>query len=141
MWRHHPRGRGVARSECSAGPVVPDVHDRSAPLGGLARDVSRDECGAGIDGRVFDCSIQILEARGIADHLVNARHVRNVPGRKSDVSDAEWFGTCTASASCAAGFRPTEALAALRAYVRHRHTLVELAAMHIQRMQKALLQE
>ena len=35
-----------------------DVHDRSAPLGGLARDVSRDECGAGIDGRVLDSGVQ-----------------------------------------------------------------------------------
>ena len=83
---------------------------------------------------------EILEARGIAVHLVNARHVRNVPGRKSDVSDAEWLRDLHSVGLLRGSFRPTEALAALRAYVRHRHTLVELAAMHIQRMQKALLQ-
>ena len=83
---------------------------------------------------------EILEARGIAVHLVNARHVRNVPGRKSDVSDAEWLRDLHSVGLLRGSFRPTEAIAALRAYVRHRHTLVELAAMHIQRMQKALMQ-
>ena len=82
----------------------------------------------------------ILEARGIAVHLVNARHVRNVPGRKSDVSDAEWLRDLHSVGLLRGSFRPTKALAALRAYIRHRHTLVELAAMHIQRMQKALMQ-
>ena len=102
--------------------------------------MSRDECSAGIDGGVLDSGVQILEARGIAVHLVNARHVRNVPGRKSDVSDAEWLRDLHSVGLLRGSFRPTEALAALRAYVRHRHTLVELAATHIQRMQKALMQ-
>ena len=83
---------------------------------------------------------EILEVRGIAVHLVNARHVRNVPGRKSDVSDAEWLRDLHSVGLLRGSFRPTEALAALRAYVRHRRTLVELAAMHVQRMQKALMQ-
>ena len=39
-----------------------------------------------------------------------------------------------------ASFRPTAAIVTLRTYMRHRHSLVELAAMHIQRMQKALVQ-
>jgi hypothetical protein len=66
--------------------------------------------------------------------------VRNVPGRKSDVSDAEWLRDLHSVGLLRGSFRPTEAIATLRAYVRHRHTLVELAAMHIQRMQKALMQ-
>jgi transposase len=83
---------------------------------------------------------EILEERGLAVHLVNARHVRNLPGRKSDVSDAEWLRDLHSVGLVRASFRPTAAIVTLRTYARHRHTLVELAAMHIQRMQKALVQ-
>jgi transposase len=83
---------------------------------------------------------EILEARGLAVHLVNARHVRNLPGRKSDVSDAEWLRDLHSFGLLRASFRPTAAIVTLRTYMRHRHTLVELAAMHVQRMQKALVQ-
>ncbi len=83
---------------------------------------------------------EILEARGLAVHLVNARHVRNLPGRKSDVSDAEWLRDLHSFGLLRASFRPTAAIVTLRTYMRHRQTLVELAAMHIQRMQKALVQ-
>ena len=83
---------------------------------------------------------EILEARGLAVHLVNARHVRNLPGRKSDVSDAEWLRDLHSVGLLRASFRPTAAIVTLRTYMRHRQTLVELAAMHIQRMQKALVQ-
>ena len=83
---------------------------------------------------------EILEARGLAVHLVNARHVRNLPGRKSDVSDAEWLRDLHSVGLLRASFRPTAAIVTLRTYMRHRHTLVELAAMHVQRMQKALVQ-
>jgi transposase len=83
---------------------------------------------------------EILEARGLSVHLVNARHVRNLPGRKSDVSDAEWLRDLHSVGLLRASFRPTAAIVTLRTYMRHRHTLVELAAMQIQRMQKALVQ-
>jgi transposase len=83
---------------------------------------------------------EILEARGLAVHLVNARHVRNLPGRKSDVSDAEWLRDLHSCGLLRASFRPPAAIVTLRTYMRHRHTLVELAAMHIQRMQKAMVQ-
>lgn len=83
---------------------------------------------------------EILEARGLAVHLVNARHVRNLPGRKSDVSDAEWLRDLHSFGLLRASFRPTAAIVTLRTYMRHRQTLGELAAMHIQRMQKALVQ-
>jgi transposase len=83
---------------------------------------------------------EILEARGLSVHLVNARHVRNLPGRKSDVSDAEWLRDLHSVGLLHASFRPTAAIVTLRTYMRHRHSLVELAAIHIQRMQKALVQ-
>lgn len=83
---------------------------------------------------------EILEARGIAVQLVNARHVRNLPGRKTDVSDAEWLRDLHSVGLVRGSFRPTAEIVALRTYLRHRHTLVELSAMHVQRMQKALVQ-
>ena len=72
--------------------------------------------------------------------LVNARHVQNVPGRKSDVSDCEWLRDLYTVVLLRGSFRPGEAIVTLRAYVRHRQTLVETSAKHIQRMQKALVQ-
>jgi transposase len=83
---------------------------------------------------------EILEARGLDVHLVNARHVQNVPGRKSDVSDCEWLRDLHSVGLLRGSFRPAEAMVTLRTYVRHRQTLVETAAIHIQRMQKALIQ-
>src|SRR6202049_643892 len=83
---------------------------------------------------------EILEARGFEVHLVNARHVKNVPGRKSDVSDCEGLGGVHTVGLLRASFRPTAAIVGLRAYLRHRQTLIETAGAHIQRMQKALVQ-
>jgi transposase len=83
---------------------------------------------------------EILEARGLTVQLVNARHVRNLPGRKSDVSDAEWLRDLHSVGLLRGSFRPTADIVALRTYLRHRHTLVELSAMHVQRRQKALVQ-
>jgi len=83
---------------------------------------------------------EILEGRGIEVHLVNARHVKNVPGRKSDVSDCEWLRELHSVGLLRGSFRPTDVIVALRAYLRHRQTLVESTAMYIHRMQKALAQ-
>lgn len=83
---------------------------------------------------------EILEARGLEVHLVNARHVKNVPGRKSDVSDCEWLRELHSVGLLRGSFRPADVIVALRAYLRHRQTLVESTAMYIHRMQKALAQ-
>ena len=83
---------------------------------------------------------EILEARGIDVLLVNARHIKNVPGRKSDVSDCEGLRELHRVGLLRGSFRPTEAIVALRAYVRHRQSLVESAGTYVQRMQKALVQ-
>lgn len=83
---------------------------------------------------------EILEARGFHVILVNARHVKNVPGRKSDVSDCEWLRDLHILGLLRGSFRPADAIVALRAYLRHRATLIESAATHVQRMQKALVQ-
>ena len=80
---------------------------------------------------------EILEARGFKVHLVNARHLKHMPGRKSDVKDDQWIQhlyTCgLLSGSC----RPEAEMCALQAYWRHRATWIEHRAAHIQRMQRA----
>ena len=83
---------------------------------------------------------EILEARGFEVLLVNARHLKNVPGRKSDVSDCEWIRDLHSVGLLRASFRPTSEIVALRAYLRHRATLLETCSMHVLRMQKALMQ-
>jgi transposase len=83
---------------------------------------------------------EILEARGFTVLLVNARHIKHVAARKSDVSDAEWLRDLHMVGLLRGSFRPADAIVPLRAYVRHRQTLVETAGTCVQRMQKALLQ-
>src|SRR5262245_51608333 len=85
-------------------------------------------------------AFEILEARRIEVVLVNARHVKHVPGRKSDVNDAQWLQQLHQYGLLRGSFRPREDIARLRAYLRHRERLVEYAAAHIQHMQKALMQ-
>ena len=83
---------------------------------------------------------EILEARGLEVLLVNAREVKNVPGRKTDINDAQWLQQLHSYGLLRASFRPRPQIAALRAYLRHRERMVEFAASHIQHMQKALMQ-
>lgn len=83
---------------------------------------------------------EILEAHGLEVVLVNARHVRNVRGRKSDVLDCEWLQQLHSVGLLRASFRPAAEIVPLRAYVRHRATLVQSLATDVQRMQKALTQ-
>ena len=81
---------------------------------------------------------EMLEARGFTVLLVNARHVKNVPGRKSDVSDCQWIQRLHTFGLLRGSFRPTAEITAIRTLLRHRDTLVEGAAACLPRMQKAL---
>lgn len=81
---------------------------------------------------------EVLETAGIAVMVANARETRSVPGRKSDVNDAQWLQRLHACGLLRASFRPGRDIAALRAYLRHRERLLDYAAAHIQHMQKAL---
>ena len=81
-----------------------------------------------------------MESKGFEVVLVNARHVKNVPGRKSDVLDCQWLQQLHSYGLLQASFRPSLDVCALRAYVRQRGTLVRYAGSHIQHMQKALHQ-
>jgi len=81
---------------------------------------------------------QILEDRGFRVCLVNARHVKNVPGRKTDVSDCQWLQYLHSVGLLRASHRPAQTICAVRSIWRHRESLVQMAAAHIQHMQKAL---
>lgn len=83
---------------------------------------------------------QILEERQFEVCLVNARHVKNVPGRKTDVQDCQWLQYLHSVGLLRGSFRPPETVCAVRSLLRHRDTLVQLAATHTQHMQKALTQ-
>ena len=79
---------------------------------------------------------QILEERGFTVFLVNAQHVRNVPGRKSDVSDCQWIQYLHSVGLLKASFRPPAEICAIRSLWRHRESLVQMASQHTMHMQK-----
>jgi len=81
---------------------------------------------------------EILAEQGLEVVLVNARLGRNVPGRKSDVNDAQWLQRLHTSGLLRGSFRPAEDILALRSYIRQRECLVSIAAANIQHIQKAL---
>jgi transposase len=83
---------------------------------------------------------EILEQRGFEVMVVNARDAKHVPGRKTDVSDAQWLQRLHEYGLLRASFRPQAEIAGLRAYLRQRERLLDYAASHIQHMQKALMQ-
>ena len=89
-------------------------------------------------GVYWVAAYEVLESRGINVILANAREARAVPGRKSDVSDAQWLQRLHACGLLRASFRPGREIAALRAYLRSRERHLDYAASHIQHMQKAL---
>jgi transposase len=83
---------------------------------------------------------ELLEQHGITPYLVNARHVKSVPGRKSDWNDAQWLQKLHALGLLRASFRPDAEIASLRTLVRYRAELIAHRAPHILHMQKALQQ-
>jgi transposase len=81
---------------------------------------------------------EILVERGFEVYLVNARHVKNVTGRKTDLLDCQWVQQLHTYGLLQASFQPDEAIGVLKAYVRHRDNLIRYRGAHIQHMQKAL---
>jgi len=83
---------------------------------------------------------ELLERRGFEVKLVDARHVKNVSGRKSDVLDCQWIQQLHTYGLLTAAFRPPDEVCVLRSYLRQREMLTQTASMHIQHMQKAMQQ-
>lgn len=83
---------------------------------------------------------ELLERRGFTVLLVNARHVKNVSGRKSDVLDCQWLQQLHSFGLLSGAFRPAERVCELRSITRQRAMLLKSQARHVQHMQKALTQ-
>ncbi|MEM7063418.1 MAG: IS110 family transposase [Cyanobacteria bacterium P01_B01_bin.77] len=81
---------------------------------------------------------QILESQGFEVNLVNAHHIKTVPGRKSDVLDCQWLQQLHSYGLLSGSFRPEDQICVLRSYMRQRDNLVKSASTHVLRMQKAL---
>ena len=81
---------------------------------------------------------EALQAAQIEVVVVNGRHVRNVPGRKTDMVDCQWLATLHAHGLLRSGFVPPEHVRRLQDYVRLRDDHVAMAASHMQHMQKAM---
>lgn len=83
---------------------------------------------------------ELLEEKGFEVKLVDARQVKNVSGRKTDVLDCQWIQQLHTYGLLNGAFRPTDEVCELRAYIRQRSMLVKSASRYIQQMQKALTQ-
>lgn len=83
---------------------------------------------------------QILESYSFEVLLVNARHVKNVPGRKTDVQDCQWLQYLHSVGLLRGSYRPAHDVCAIRSLLRHRDSMVKISATHIQHIHKALTQ-
>jgi transposase len=82
----------------------------------------------------------MLEERGFEVFLVNAKHVKNVTGRKSDDTDSQWIQRLHSYGLLNNSFQPEGEIRELRDYVRQRKNLIQGSAREVQHMQKALEQ-
>ena len=81
---------------------------------------------------------ELLEQEGFEVYLVNARHVKNVPGRKSDVQDCQWLQYLHSVGLLRASYRPVQEICAMRTISRYRDNLSRFGVQHLQHMQAAL---
>jgi transposase len=82
----------------------------------------------------------VLEQHGVKVCLTNARHMKNVPGRRTDWHECQWLQYLHSVGLLRASFRPDGEVCAVRTLERHRGELVQMAGMHVQHMHKALTQ-
>jgi len=80
---------------------------------------------------------ELLESKGFTVYLVNARHVKNVSGRKSHALDCQWLQQLMSYGLLSGAFRPADEICALRAVSRQREMLLTYQSQHVQHMQKA----
>jgi len=148
----HPNAAGIdigcASHFCA---VPPDRDDEPVrEFKSFTADLERlgdwlDACGVDIvamesTGVYWIPLFELLERRGFTVLLVNARHVKNVSGRKSDVMDCQWLQQLMSFGLLRGAFRPADEVCVLRALTRQRATILRTQARHVQHMQKALTQ-
>lgn len=120
----------------SFGSFTEDLHDLSDWL----KECKVDTVAMEATGIYWVSLFLVLEDAGFDVVLVTAKHVKNVRGKKTDVSDAEWIRQLHSCGLLSASFQPDSFTRKLRTYMRHRKNLIEMAATHIRMMQKALEQ-
>src|SRR5260370_6776017 len=96
--------------------------------------------GAKVTGVYWIPLYELLEQEGLAVWLVNARTVKNVPGRKSDVQDCQWLQYLHSVGLLRDSYCPAQEICAMRAISRYRDNLLHFGAQHLQHMQAALNQ-
>lgn len=82
----------------------------------------------------------ILEASGFDVYLVNPADSKNLPGRKTDVQDCQWIKELFSMGLLRKSFVPKDFIRELRCYTRLREDTIQIASMHINHMQKAMIQ-
>ncbi len=82
--------------------------------------------------------LEILQRRGLEVYLVNARHTKNLPGRKSDIAECQWLLKLHTFGLLNNSFQPSDQIRMARTLWRHRGGLVAQTSSTIQRMQKVL---
>lgn len=148
----HPNAAGIDIGSASHFVAVPPDRDEqsvrefasfTADLEALAdwlRACGVDTVAMESTGVYWIALFELLESRGFTVLLVNARHVKNVSGRKSDVLDCQWLQQLMTYGLLRGAFRPADEICVLRALYRQRGTLLRSQARHVQHMQKALAQ-
>lgn len=111
--------------------------DRRA-LAEWAASLSPDEVVMESTGIYWKSPYAALEAAGIRGQVVNARHVKNVPGRKTDVGDAQWLATLARAGLLRGSFVPPAKLRELRLISRQRQKLVGQLSSEKNRLHKVL---
>jgi transposase len=148
----HPNAAGIdIGSACHFVAVPPDRDDEPVrEFPSFTADLERladwlEACG--VDTVAMESTgvywiplYELLDARGFSVLLVNARHVKNVSGRKSDVLDCQWLQQLISYGLLRGAFRPADGVCALRSLSRQREMLLKSQARHVQHMQKALTQ-
>lgn len=89
-------------------------------------------------GNYWITTYAMLEEAGIEVYLVNARHAKGVPGKKTDVCDAQWLQQLHSAGLLKKSFRPQRQIVPLRYVMRHRSEIVAESSRHTQLMQKVL---
>jgi transposase len=127
IWACVPEDRD-AEPVRSFGTVTPDLYALADWLAACRLETVAMES----PGVYWRPVYEILEARGFQVHLVNARHRKHVPGRKSDVKDCQWRQDWHPCGLLSGALRPAAEMCAVRASLRHRAALLEYRAAHIQ---------
>jgi len=133
---HHvavPPGRGTRPVE-KFGSFTADLHRMARWLKGCGVDTVAMQATGVYRVGLYD----VLESEGLQVHVVNARHTKTLPGRKTDVQECQWLQKLHTFGLLNNSFRPAEEIRVLRSYLRQGGNLVAAAATCIQHLQKAL---